>query len=84
MSAHWKETRVSADGTHHIGPDGTATYDQRFDWVLAYHDPGIAPAADDSGSYHIDGAGVPCYEQRFARTFGFYCNRAAVDDGADR
>ncbi len=53
-----------------------------FDWVLPFHEPGLAPVGDKTGAYHIHIDGRPVYEQRFDRTFGFYSGLAAViEDG---
>jgi hypothetical protein len=46
--------------------------------VLKFHAPGFAPVKDETGAYHIDSNGNPLYPERYDRTFGFYCNRAAV------
>ena len=49
-----------------------------YDWVLPFHEPGLAPVGDGTGAYHIHLDGSPIYEQRFERTFGFYGGLAAV------
>ena len=49
-----------------------------YDWVLPFHEPGLAPVGDGTGAYHIHLDGSPVYEQRFERTFGFYGGLAAV------
>lgn len=51
-----------------------------YDWVLPFHEPGLAPVGDGTGAYHIHFDGSPAYEQRFERTFGFYGGLAAVVD----
>jgi len=33
---------------------------------------------DETGSYHINSNGIQIYLDRYTRTFGYYCNRAAV------
>lgn len=73
----WKKTSVSPDQSHHLC-SGKPLYDKRFDEVLKYHAPGLAPARDASGSYHIDLMGQPVYAERYQRTFGFYDGRASV------
>ncbi len=78
----WRETTVAPDGTHHQ-EDGRAFYDARFDRVLKYHDPGLAPVVDSSGAYHIDLDGQPVYVARHVRTFGYYEGRAAVQEVGD-
>jgi SAM-dependent methyltransferase len=53
-------------------------YKARFDEVLAFHAPGLAPVRRGEEAWHIDGHGAPAYARRFRRTFGFYEERAAV------
>ena len=78
----WRDTRVSADGTHHTLA-GRAIYAERFHAVLKYHAPGLAPVRKHDEAWHIDIHGRPAYATRFRQTFGFYEGRAAVeaDDG---
>lgn len=74
---NWQDIKVSADNTHFLF-DGKQIYGRQFLEVLKFHSPGLAPVKDESGSYHIDSSGNQLYTDRFTRTFGFYCNRAAV------
>lgn len=76
----WKEFKVAADGSHHLAADGTPAYAERFDQVLKYHPPGLAPVSRGRESWHVDENGLPAYSRRFFRTFGFYEQRAAVVD----
>ncbi len=74
--------KVAPCGTHHtLG--GKPLYEARYDWVLAYHRPGLAPVGRDGLAWHIDQTGQDAYPHRFLRTFGFYDERAAVvaEDG---
>lgn len=82
MKADWRRTQVAADGTHHE-LDGVPLYGTRFDEVLKYHAPGLAPARDGTGAYHIDTSGQPVYAARYRRSFGFYEGLASVvaEDG---
>lgn len=73
----WRRARVAASGTHHV-VDGAPLYSARFAEVLAFHEPGLAPARDASGAFHIDEAGGAAYQARYLRTFGFYEGLAAV------
>jgi len=79
----WRRAAVAADGSHHI-VDGVAAYAERFDRVLPFHEPGLAPVQRREEAWHIDPLGRPGYARRFVRTFGFYESRAAVlaADGA--
>ena len=75
----WKNTRISSDGTHHVYRDTSLPfYSTRFKWVLKFHEPGLAPAGDETGAFHINTNGEPIYKHRFLRTFGYYYHRAAV------
>lgn len=51
---------------------------KHFKNILKFHAPGLAPVEDETGWYHIDAHGNELYQERYKRTFGFYCNRAAV------
>jgi len=74
---NWQHIKVSADNTHFLY-NGQRTFSRQFVEVLKFHSPGLAPVKDESGSFHIDSLGNQLYAKRFARTFGFYCNRATV------
>lgn len=74
---NWKNIKVSADNTQFLY-NGEPIFNKKFIEVLKFHDPGLAPVLDESGAYHIDSKGYPVYAERYQRTFGFYCNRAAV------
>ena len=78
---NWQEIRVSADNTHFLY-NGKPIFEKYFIEVLKYHFPGLAPVKDKSGAFHINVYGNQLYHQRYQRTFGYYCNRAAVmNDG---
>ncbi len=73
----WQETRIAPGCTHHLRGD-TPIYDQRFDEVLAFHEPGLAPVRRGRTAWHITLDGSPAYDRRFDRAFGFYEGLAAV------
>ena len=73
----WRECVPSPDATHHL-ICGQPAYEQRFDHVQKFHEPGLAPVRDASGAYHITPEGLQAYETRYIGTFGFYEGRAAV------
>lgn len=75
---NWRQTTVSPCGSHHVLA-GRPLYAARFDEVLKFHEPGLAPVRLGGVAWHIDTAGVPAYQQRFRQTFGFYEHRAAVE-----
>jgi hypothetical protein len=68
---------VAADRSHHV-LEGQPLYAERFDEVLKFHAPGLAPVRRGTEAWHIDASGNPAYTRRFRRTFGFYEDRAAV------
>ncbi|MGC9777817.1 MAG: methyltransferase [Candidatus Heimdallarchaeota archaeon] len=69
--------QISQDNTHHIF-NNKPLYAKRFQHVLKFHKPGLAPVLDDSGAYHINIKGEATYDSRFIKTFGFYFEKAAV------
>lgn len=73
----WQDLKVSKDSTHFLFKD-KPIFDKYFIEVLKFHTPGLAPVIDYTGAYHINKEGLPLYPQRYNRTFGFYCNRAAI------
>jgi hypothetical protein len=73
----WHDIIIAPDQTHFL-LDGKPIFGKQFKEVLKFHAPGLAPVKDETGSFHIDCMGRPLYEDRYDRTFGFYCNRAAV------
>ena len=77
MRHSWKDLTVAPDQTHHM-KGGHSAYKARFEEVLKFHPPGLAPVRDASGAYHIDPSGQAIYQERYSRTFGFYEERAAV------
>ncbi len=79
---NWKEIKISKDNTC-FEFNGRNIFNRAFQEVLKFHDPGLAPVKDITGSFHIDIVGNDLYPQRYERTFGFYCNRAAIKDGSN-
>lgn len=80
---NWQNLQIAPDGTHHVAADGSPAYSERFDDVLKFHQPGLAPVARDERAWHILADGSPAYRPRYRRTFGFYGGLASVagDDG---
>lgn len=74
---NWKQIEVAPDNTH-FTLKGKSVFNKRYIEVLKFHSPGLAPVKDDTGAYHIDASGIELYSERYSRTFGYYCNRAAV------
>ena len=74
----WHQTHVAPEGTHHLA-GAAPLYAERFDAVLKFHAPGLAPVRRAGQAWHIDVEGRPAYAARFSRTFGFYEGLAAVE-----
>lgn len=81
-NAGWTGLRVAPCGTHHLC-DGVPAYETRFDEVLTFHAPGLAPVRRGKSAWHILADGSAAYKRRFGRCFGFYDHLAAVtgDEG---
>ncbi|MFA6011323.1 MAG: methyltransferase [Desulfobacteraceae bacterium] len=77
----WSQIKVSTDFTHHL-KDDIPLYDERFDEVLKFHTPGLAPVKKDQKAWHINRDGKPGYVERYLRTFGFYEGLASVFDSS--
>lgn len=78
----WKATRPHQDGTHHCTIEGNQIYDERFETVLPFHEPGLASVSDGTHWFFILPNGKRAFCESFHRAFGFYCGFAAVvDDG---
>lgn len=66
-------------GTHHLKPAGEAAYERRFERVMKFHAPGLAPVRNRDLAWHIHVDGSDAYDRRFRQTFGFYEGFAAVE-----
>ncbi len=78
MSMSAGNPKVSPCGTHHVDSDGRAAYQHRFEQVLPYHAPGLAPVRLNNTAWHIRPDGSDAYNDRYDETFGFYCGVATV------
>jgi shikimate kinase len=76
----WENSRPSDDGTHHVTEEGPL-YNRRFEEVLSFHYPGLAPVRLDGKWFHIRSNGDQAYTHKFDLAFGFYEERAAVKQG---
>jgi len=74
----WRHASVSRDRTHHVVND-TPLYAARFDEVMSFHEPGLAPVRRGGAAWHIRDDGFEAYSQRFRRTFGYYEGLASVE-----
>ena len=79
---NWKELKTSADNKHFLF-NGIKVFNTEFLEVLKFHAPGIAPVLDVTGAFHVDSEGNPLYAERYDRTFGYYCNNAAITSNGD-
>jgi len=79
---NWWSLRASSCGTHHVDEHGAPAYDQRFDEVLKFHPPGLAPVRCRGQAWHVRSDGSAAYDRRFIRTFGYYEGLAAVVEPA--
>lgn len=68
---------ISDCGTFHL-LNGKPLYNNRFYEVLKFANIGLAAVKDISGAYHINYDGKPAYGKRFDKSYGFYCNLAAI------
>lgn len=73
----WQDLTVAPTRTHHV-INGQPAYAQRFDEVLTFHAPGLAPVCRNGQAWHIYPNGRDAYARRFRRTFGFYEGLASV------
>ncbi len=74
----WHLLRISACKTHHVNQHGHPAYLERFDEVLKFHSPGLAPVSQSGLAWHIRSDGSAAYDRRFIRTFGYYEGLASV------
>ena len=74
----WRNLQVSSCGTHHLDDHGRPAYVERFDEVLKFHAPGLAPVLRSGRAWHVRSDGSAAYDRRFIRTFGYYEGLAAV------
>lgn len=75
----WHALTVAPCATHHLR-QGDPAYSERFEEVLAFHAPGLAPVRSGPLAWHVHPDGAPAYARRFTRTFGFYEGLATVID----
>ena len=78
----WQQSQVSKDGRYHEISEGPL-YVYRFQEVLSFHSPGLAPAKQNNRWFHIKPDGTPMYSKSFDHAFGFYENRASVEEARD-
>ena len=75
----WINSKVSEDMKYHE-INGISLYKERYDEVLPFHAPGLAPVSNGKRWFHITPTGKKAYNSDFDRVFGFYYGLAAVAD----
>jgi hypothetical protein len=75
----WKELIISKCKTHHIKPDGTEAYPQRY-WSVGNFSEGFAAVEDLEGWFHIKPDGTEAYPQRYWSVGNFSEGFARVED----
>lgn len=78
---NWQDIKLSSDNKS-FSYKGKPLFNRVFLDALKFHAPGLAAVQDQSGCYHIDSSGNELYGVRYTRSFGYYCNRAAVVQGS--
>lgn len=76
----WRDSTVSVNRRYHE-LHGTPMYKERYDEVLSFHAPGLAPARNGNAWFHITLNGKRAYNGNFDRVFGYYDGLAAVENG---
>lgn len=77
---NWTNLHIAPCNTHHLNKLGNPVYKERFDEVLKFHAPGLAPVSRGEEAWHIHPDGSAAYPHRFTQTFGYYEDRASVMD----
>ncbi len=81
-NSRWKEAVISKDRRYHI-LSGKPLYEEKFDEVMSFHEPGLAPAKLGKDWFHICGSGKRAYSATFDRAWGFYYGLAAVNKNGE-
>ena len=74
----WKGAVVSKDRRYHTIL-GKPLYRERFEEVMSFHEPGLAPAKKGNEWFHISQDGIRNYGVSFDYVWGFYSGLAAVN-----
>ena len=75
----WQDSKVSLDMRFHE-VKGVPMYVERYDQVLSFHAPGLAPVRKGDAWFHIGPDGKKTYRYEYDRVFGYYYGMAAVSD----
>ena len=78
-SVRLTDIRIAPNNDYHI-LEGRSLYPQRYQKVMNFRHPGLAPVLDESGAFHIDIQGREAYGRKFTETFELYEGVAAVRD----
>lgn len=74
---------ISFDETYFVDKKGRQLFGKKYEKVMSFHSPGIAPVEDENGWFYIDSNGNELFSTRYKRAFGFYCGLACVVDLED-
>ena len=77
VKSMWEDSRVSKDRRYHV-IKGLPLYEARYDEVLSFHHPGLAPARQGKVWFHIKHNGERAYNRSFDKAWGFYEELASV------
>ena len=75
----WANSYCSQDRRFHLF-QGEPLYKNRFDEVMSFHFPGLAPARIGNHWFHIRENGQRAYDHSFERVWGFYYGLSAVNN----
>lgn len=75
---NWRDLQIAPCCTHHLDTLGSPIYEERFEEVLKFHAPGLAPVRLGQAAWHIHFDGSAAYDRRFLLTFGFYDGLSTV------
>lgn len=73
----WRIYQISSSRRYHTCM-GIPAYSRKFEEVMTFHEPGLAPARSQSKWFHINPDGSRAYAMEFDRVWGFYNDLAAV------
>ena len=79
INMNWESIKMATDLSHHL-IDKRPVYKERFDRVMKFHSPGLAPVLKADKAWHIYPDGTAAYPERYIKTFGYYENFASVTD----
>lgn len=78
----WRDLKTESLGVGHFHVDGLGrpVYPERYDEVLSFHAPGLAPVMRGGKAFYITATGEQAFRRVFRRAYGFYEGAATVED----